>query len=397
MKSFSRLSVLALASLPVLSPATLQAQKPQAGQVVCFSFDGNAKLSGKDNTGADSRTAARVGGQTFFVGQAGSSPAQCASDLLGQLRAVGYTASKSAANVVCVAAGKGGTPLTRGGSIGSTDTGLDGIDCSVHRPPLIPNQAPPAKRLKTQGVTVPQVPPGAQVRVTHTLTIELEIERVVQGQRVTVRIQVQVQLRAGWSAQVANQAIAQALRRAGLLPQYAVVWSEVLQAPVPSWALDYHRDGSPVQHVILWQPQQADLIPMVLSAGAMPRSGSAAYGSSSGSCTPGLHQGIRGMPRLGGNLGLIIEQGPAHGTAFPALGFGAFEMPLFGGDLLIDPTQLLLLPPQPVSPYGSAGFGLFIPQAPNLVGLEFFTQWLVVDPQGQGSCLSNGLRTRIDR
>lgn len=77
-----------------------------AQQVVCFSFDGVEKISGKDSTGGDSKTGVRVGGQTVMLDtKPGDSPATCASKLDAALKTAGFTTKKASSTVVCVEAG----------------------------------------------------------------------------------------------------------------------------------------------------------------------------------------------------------------------------------------------------------------------------------------------------
>ena len=114
-----------------------------AQQVVCFSFDGAKNISGKDSTDGASRTGVRVGGKTVMIEtRSGDSPATCASKLDAALKKAGFKTKKASSTVVCVEAGPGGVPLTSGGGIGTTDTGLTGIDVSVMKPPA---NNPPAK------------------------------------------------------------------------------------------------------------------------------------------------------------------------------------------------------------------------------------------------------------
>ena len=383
---------LACSALALLPFVATEALAQQQGQVVCFSFDGTSKLSGKDNTGAASKTAARVGGKTFFVGGAGSTPGDCATSLASQLTKAGYAAKKVGSSVVCVSAGPGGAALTTGGAIATTDTGLDGINCEVHKPPPVPAKKPPKKKQKNSGVTVPKVKPGVRVTVTHTITIEIEVVRIIFGVKVTVTIRIQVRLQLGWNAQQCNQAIYNAMCRAGLCPQHVVIHSFLLNLPIPSFAIDYDISGNPVQHVLLWQPQQLDLLPMELTAGGFPMWGATSYGSSS---CPGVFHSVDGYPGIGQNFDPGFHALPGS-LVYPAIGFSDFEMPLFGGDLLVNPQPMLLFPPMPIGPTGNAGLSLPIPSQPTLVGLDLFSQGLVLDPQ-RNPCMTNAQKTTIGR
>ena len=391
MKTFDirSLALGVLGLLTTLVPASVSAQA-QAGQVVCFSFDGTSNLSGVDSTGAASRTAARVGGQTFFVGGAGSSPSDCATSLATQLAAAGYTATTVGTNVVCVSAGKNGAPLTTGGAIGTTDTGLDGINTKVQTPPVQPNKPKPPKKLKSNGVTVPKAKPGASVPVRMTITIEIEVEVWVLGVKVTtIKIKVQVDLQAGMNAGQINQAMRGSLTAAGFSPNDVVTQGVVHSAPIPAFGLDHDSQGRPVTHVLLWQPIQPEILPMELTSGSFPMMGGTSYGDSS---IDGLYQGLHGDPSLGGTYNPYVGNAQPGCLAILGLSELDYELPYYDGTILVDPNALVILPPMVVDPLGGAELSLPIPPDPALMGFELHSQWLI---RGVRDDLTNGVKTTI--
>ena len=389
MKTFDirSLALGALGLLTIFAPAA--PAQAQAGQVVCFSFDGTDNLSGVDSTGAASRTAARVGGQTFFVGGAGSSPADCATSLANQLNAAGYTANTVGANVVCVTAGKNGAALTTGGAIGTTDTGLDGINTKVHTPPVKPGKPKPPKKLKSNGVTIPKAKPGASVAVPMTITIEIEVEVWIFGVKVTVKIKVQVNLQVGMDAGQINQAMCSSLISAGFSPNDVVTQGVVHNAPIPAFGFDHDSQGRPVTHVLLWQPIQTEILPMELTSGSFPMMGGTSYGESS---FPGLYQGLNGDPSIGGFYNPYVGNAQPGDLAILGLSEFDYEMPYFSGTILIDPNRMVILPPTVVDPLGGAELILPIPPDPAFMGFELHSQWLI---RGNRDELTNGVKTTI--
>ncbi len=395
MKTIKTLTLSTLALLPLISTSAFAQTTKRVGQKICFSFDGAGKLTGKNNTGRASKTGVRVGGKSFFVGGAGKSTSDCASTLVSQLTAAGYTASKSAANVVCVTRGKNGAPLTTGGIIGTDDTGLKGIDCSVKPQAPKPNQKPAKKPLKKQGVKIPQVRPRVVVAINQTITIEVEIEKVVNGKKVTIQIKIQIKLFARMTSQQANRAIFDALCMANLCPTQVVVSSPFLNMPVPSFGLEYDSFGNPVRHVTLWQPLQLDLFPLEISAGDVPLFGGTSFGHPSGIFPPGLFLGIDGFPGIGQPFQPFVQNGFPSGHWLPAIGLREFELPLLGGDLLIDPSNMLLLPLLPLNALGAGSLQLPIPPVPSLIGQSLVMQALVMDSTKSQLGFTNGLRTTI--
>ena len=128
-------------------------------------------------------------------------------------------------------------------------------------------------------------------------------------------------------------------------------------------------------------------------AGAMPLYGATAYGASS---CPGPIHTVEGYPAIGTQYLPVVTNGPAGGRAFFAFGWWDFEGPFLGGDLLVNPTNMLLPAPRPIDAMGRAMMPLPIPPLPNLIGLDVYSQALVLGGQGQ-PCMTNGQHTRLGR
>jgi len=102
------------------------------------------------------------------------------------------------------------------------------------------------------------------------------------------------------------------------------------------------------------------------------------------------------VPTVGQGVGVLL--GGFQGDGFAILGLSAFskDAPGFaGGTLLIDVTALLLLEPVLITG-GTGGFGLNLPNDPNLAGVSVFMQAAMFDGVGpQGWSLTHGLEMII--
>ncbi len=101
-----------------------------------------------------------------------------------------------------------------------------------------------------------------------------------------------------------------------------------------------------------------------------------------------------GAPTQGaGAFGITLNDARPASAAYNLLSLGSASVPFEGGTLLVDP----FLPSASISVHGTtAGGGALrsvpIPDDPAIVGVQAFSQWIVVDPDGPaGYAFSDGL------
>ena len=96
-----------------------------------------------------------------------------------------------------------------------------------------------------------------------------------------------------------------------------------------------------------------------------------------------------GLPRVGGTIEVTAANG-TDGLVLTAASFASANAPLFGGELLIDPSQLI------ATWFGPTALVLPVVDDPAFAGTELFFQCLQPDPgQPQGFVLSNGVRAKL--
>ncbi|MCC6672774.1 MAG: hypothetical protein IT458_17040 [Planctomycetes bacterium] len=361
------------------------------GQVVCFSIEGTNPASGSNNLGQASKLGVRVGGQNTFVSPpAGRTPTQVRDDLAAALAAKGFKTHKVGANVVCVDAGPGGAPLTSGGGIGDDDTGIEGIDVEVMKPP-------PVGAVKPAGGMVPGVKPGKAAQRPGVIKITIEVE--VNGVRIKIPIEIQVQQ--GDSSQVIDQNLRQALRGAGFAVQ-DVQWRPVLggtqAAPVQGFGIDRTVRGEPVHHIVYLPYIEPELRQLELSAGEFPLYGASEYGLGCGPSGTLPHLGAGSIaPRIGSPFYVAADALPPNAPGALLLGVGTADLPLDafcpGGRLLVSPAGAVVVPIH-TDGAGRMVFSLQIPYQPAWAGTRLYWQATVLAPQG-GLALSNGLMTAL--
>lgn len=137
--------------------------------------------------------------------------------------------------------------------------------------------------------------------------------------------------------------------------------------------------------------------PNTLVQTAVPFSGSIAFGYASG-CNSNALAAVTAVPNVGNvAFGFAGTRAPAGPGGFLVLGLGAFPVPIpiFGIDLFVDPT-VLLLSFVTASNLGTAQVGLPIPADPLLVGFTVCSQWLWLDASCPGGfSASNGIVTGV--
>lgn len=366
------------------------------GQVVCFSIEGAANASGTNNTGQPSRLGVRVGGQSVFVSPpAGATPTQVRDSLATALAGRGFRTTKVGPNVVCVDQGPGGAPISSGGGIGDDDTGIQGIDVEVMKPPGGGGGAP----AKGGGGGIPKAPPGKNAQRPGVIKITIEVE--VNGVRIKITIEIQVLM--GDSSQVIDQKVRQALQNQGLVV-HDIAWTSVLNGtrvpPVQGFGIDRTVRGDPVHHIVYLPLIEPELRQMELTGGELPLYGVTEYGTGCGPARPLPHLDSGNTPpTVGSFFDVFAELLPPNAPGVLIIGTSATELPLGslcpGGHLLVNPTGSVLLP-MPTDTSGRMRFGLQIPNVPSFPGTRLYWQYVVLDPQ-RGLSATNGLMSALGK
>ena len=383
---------LSLSTLLVLG--TLVTSASAQGRVICFSIEGTANATGKDSMGAPSKTGVGIGGKNTFVSPgAGQTPTQVRDALHDALKAKGYGVGKVGASVVCVSSLPGGAPVTGGGGIGDTDSGLSGIDVEIFQPP-------PVKAEKPAGGAVPGAKPGVPAPRPLQITITIEIEVNGQKQKITVT----VTINQGETSQTINPKIKSALQAQGLLVN-DVTWESLLDGPtappIQGFGLDRTASGYPVTHIALEAPQvPIELLSMELTGGTIPATGFANFGlgCSRSLLRPYLRPGTN-PPRVNSFFDVFAELMPPSSPCALAIGptpsAFRFDMLCTGSTILVDPTTAVLFS-MSSSPSGQLHLPVTLGYNPTWVGLKLYWQGIGLESMSQ-LALTDGLVSAIGR
>ncbi len=367
----------------------------QSAQIICFSFDGTSNSSSVDSTNGPSKTGVRIGGHDSVMLDlpAATTPTGAADKLLAALTAKGFTASKSNPTEVCVTTGPGGTALTKGGGIGTTDTGLKGINVGIMKLPNAP------KKVKGKGVTIPKIKPAMAATVGGTIQVDVEVEKTVNGVKQIQHIQVQVPVQPGDTSFDIDQKVRQSLEGKGLRIRDVEIQDVFDQNRIiPCFALEMDLFGDPVLHVVYQYDIEPQLIEMQLTGGELPIVGAGNYGDASSINLPGQplpFMDFQGQPYLGGFGCFKVENCQPFAPVAMIVGLQDMEVPFLfpGGFLLVNPDPFHLDFMGPANPLGGFGVQFPIPPDPRLAGFELHTQALT----GSGSqfALTDGLRLKV--
>lgn len=383
------LSTLFLSLLAFESGAAAQGNK------ILFSFHGGP-TSGKDSTGGGSLVGVTLGGHgsTIVSPGAGATNEQVADQIDAALKAKGYTTARPNKNEVCVQTGPGGKPLTTGGGIGDTDTGLGGINVKVKKPVV------PAPAVKPAGVAIPKFVPKLRAAVGGILRWLIDI---VDPQGNRRQQQLQLPFQQGDTTDQLNQRLQQMLQQGGFW--FGTCYYPDLLRPaglVECWQLDRMRDGSRIDHVVMLGEAPIEILPMQLQGGATPVFGAVDYGTGFGPglpFAPWIRPGIN-PPQIGSFFDVFVEVGMPNVLGGLLISGNKAEMhlPFLGPDawLLVDPLGPTLWLPAQSDMFGVMPLRTPIPPNPNLAGLELAWQAIAVDPKG-GLALSSGLTTVVGK
>jgi hypothetical protein len=372
------------ASLVLMLAASAAAQ----GQTLTFGVSPGQTTSGTASGGGTGNLGVAIGGfGTIPVTvPPGTSSLGVATALAAALQASGFAAQQNGTEVT-VTAGPGGAPLTQGGGIGSTDTGITGVKAKVE-----PNSPPGQKQ---NGANVPKADPAAQANQGGSIQVDVEVRKRVGGVWTLLWIQIVVPVFPGDTGATVNVRVKQMLEAQGCHVNHIQLPASVAPiTPAPSFGLDRTTDGGRVQGVQV-QPQGGarQLLPRNgAGAGQVPAFGAAEFDQplhGNGFVSDDRVAWNGPLPVLGtaGSLDAFVTPdrfGAWTITVAPATPvFQAPIVPLpFAGPAMylpIDPLQALLFF-DVTSPLGTMQLPLAIPLAPPIAGLDLRLQALTLDP-----------------
>lgn len=373
--------------LPLSAALLFAAAAAAQGQTLTFGVSPGQSTTGAASGGGAGQLGVVIGGYgTVPVSvPPGTSSAGVASAIASALQAQGFAATQNGTDVT-VTAGPGGAPLTQGGGIGSTDTGITGVRAKVD-----PGAAP---GLKQNGVNMPKAPPGAQANQPGSIQVDVEVLKLIGGVWTPLHIQVVVPVQPGDDGDAVNARVKQQLEAQGLRVQDIQLPSNVAPiTPSPSFGLDRTDDGGKVQGVEV-QPQGGGKQVMPKNqagAGQVPAFGATDYDRSL--FTDGFESGDSsawtGDARIGQGGALESSTAPNQfglwvvtpGQATPQFQAPIVPLPIVspGMYLPLDPLAALLLF-DVTSPLGTMQLPLPIPPEPLLVGMQLQAVVLTLDP-----------------
>ena len=362
----------------LLSTALLAQQK---GQCLCLEFPSGQKTSGKDSQNGKSKVGISIGGfgSHFVSVPVGTTSEGLSSAFEKSLKAKGFGVKRADKTTICIVSGPGGKPLTKGGGMGSTDSGITSL-----RSQLCP-QAP--QGVKARGANLPKAKKNAVASKSGKVQIDATVLKKVGGKIVQQHVQVQVPIQKGEKAADVDKKVRKALEKTGFHVQEVEMPSALDEKIlVPSFGVDQMQDGSPLQGIGFGGQLPPDFYPLDLGAGRTPAFGTTNQGFGQGTLPfPTPFSGSYGEPSVGQPFPFF--------HAFPGLASlpGAFLLgtrPLElridaltpGFDLLVDPGQALFLL-APLDLAGRMNVQIPIPQKPGLRGLTLMTQGFVLEPK----------------
>jgi hypothetical protein len=373
---------------------SLTAAAAAQGHSILFSFHGGP-TTGKDSTGGTSKTGVMVSGMgnTIVEPGAGATNEGVADAIDAALKAKGYKTSRPNKNEVKVEAGPGGKPITGGGGVGDTDTGLAGVNVKILKP------AVPAPKVKPAGCAIPKFFKGLRARLGGI--VQWLIDVVDQnGNRRQVPLQLPVQ--PNDSTDALNQRMQQMLQQAGFHLTtcfYPSVFDP--QQRLECWQLDRTRAGMVIDHITVQGLVPIEILAMELVGGMTPIQGAVDYGQGVANglpFAPWLRPGLQ-PPAIGSFFDVFAEVGLPSQPATLLLGASKWDLPL----QFLGPDAHLLVGLQPALwlPGATDAFGVMrttlpIPPDPRLESLQLYFQAIPVTPQ-QSIGLSDGLEIVIGK
>jgi hypothetical protein len=365
------------------------------GQALTFGVSPGQSTSGTASDGGSGDLAVTIGGHGTIPVDVppGTSSAGIAAAMAAALQAQGFTAVQNGTEVT-VTAGPGGSPLSQGGGIGSTDTGITGVKAKVEP------GAPPG--MKQNGANVPKANPAQATNQNGSLQIDAEVLKLINGVWTPLHVQVVVPVLPGDDGDAVNARARQTLEAAGFKVNDIELPANVAPiTPSPSMGLDRMDDGSKVQGVEVDTTGGAnDLFPKnQAGAGQVPGFGASDYDRAvspdgterdnfswfDGSTEEGAG-GVLGALVAPNTFGLWLF---GIDTIDPLFQVPVIPLPIFGPDMYLpmDPLNILMFNALP-DPLGHMQFPLQIPPAPEWLGLELQTTAVTLDPSAPDLFLS---------
>ncbi len=323
----------ALVSLGAFLTVSLAAQ-----QVVCLSLHGVG--TGLNSNGQPAQVAARVQGVPVSVPTAAGQAAAAASAAHeAAFAAAGFATMRTGPNWFCLLSAPGGAPITSGSCYGTDDMGFD-LDSDVS----VPAGAPPAGAAvaKANGALVP-LPPVQQPPQPFGGVIVIWIWVRVGSQHVLVIVQIHLQ--PNMNGFVLRQIIIQQLLAHGFLGNVITV-ADPMQPNQRMEVLQLERTvaGDPVVGIeYMYDAASRRIVRNVTGAGTESIFGAYEYGQGSLGLAPRMPWShLQGAPRINSFFDVFHEVGLPNAIGGNALGLGKSVLPVWNGNLLVDPLSLVI-------------------------------------------------------
>ncbi|HEX5053865.1 MAG TPA: hypothetical protein VFZ65_18955 [Planctomycetota bacterium] len=380
------LYIVALAA--VAAPAITQ-------QKVCLSVHQQQALipaAGNDVWGHPSRVTACVAGRWIAVyPQPGTSDEDVSAAHELAFQNAGFTTQRVSPTEFCITAAPGGADIVAGAVYEVTDLNL-AADSKVHDE-TISNPV-----TKSNGVLIalpaPSQPP---VAFGGQIDVDLFFEPIGATGPATVSVPVPLPPFQPAAQMVAN------MRQRLLLAGFRSSTVLVLDPASPSGAVDALQierttAGEPVFGIeIHWDAGARQIVRPLTGAGVQPLFGASEYGvATAGTAAGEPWSYVTGTPLVGGTFGIVHETHLPVSIEITALSLvpAPFAVPVFNGNLLVDPSSMLLEIGL-TDALGAAARPWLVPPDPMLSGFELASQAVALAPPGNPDTFSTGVRVVI--
>ena len=361
---FARLFAFAFPSLSLLLAASLAAQ-----QVVCLSVD-NGPALGVNSLGGPAQLAARVQGVQVAIPTTAGMPAAAASAAhQAAFNAAGFTTMRTTPNEFCVTLAPGGA-ITSGLCYGTDDMGLD-LDSDVHAAPLAPGGVvdpatkPGGAVVPLPPVNQPPLPWSGQITICFWVWIG----------PLHVRICITITLPANQPGFALGQYVRQQLQQQGFVGNVITMQHPWLPQTMDVLQIERTMAGDRVDGVeYTYDALSRRILPNVTGAGLPAIYGGYEYGlPSAGFATGPLWSHLQGRPQVGSFFDVFHQVDLPNTIGGMVLGTGKTALPVFNGQLLVDPNGMVIELGL-TSPTGGLQRHWTIPPTPTLAGFPLHSQ-----------------------
>lgn len=361
-----------LASTGLASPCAAE-----AGQRARVEVPKGQTATGKTSDNASSTVSVNVAGHALATiePKQGDSSKDIVDKLVKALTDKGYKVTRDGDHAFFIDEAPGGKAVGKGGGIGTTDTGLNGLRLKI---------VSDAPGLKKNGGAVPKPKakqPNARASKKGHVQIDATVEQIINGKKVLVPVQVVVPIEIGDSEADIEKRAKDSLRKGGHEPRDVELPSNLDgRTLIPCLGLDRMQNGDPILelHIDVLMPPEF-LMPLELFVGMTPVLGITNEGSGSQPREPWIYGSD---PYLGQPWRVYVEVGDPNvfGGLFLSPQPALIPIQSLGPDAfwLIDPLPQIFLPlPPPIA--GQLGRQFLLPPDPQLQGADLMLQSLVLD------------------